>query len=80
MHIINIVMNINDKIKKIGFRDSFIANKELFTMSYYDMKGHHIIYSGNKGTTLEISTIISRYDENGKFNKKCLNELITELY
>jgi len=73
-------MNINDKIKKIGFKDSFTANHELFTMSHYDMQGHQIIYSGNKGTTLEISTIISRYDENGKFNKKCLNELITELY
>lgn len=73
-------MNIKDKIKKIGFKDSFIANKELFTMSHYDMQGHHIIYSGNKGTTLEISTIISRYDNNGKFNKKCLNGIVIELY
>jgi len=73
-------MNINDKIKKIGFKDRFIANNELFTMSHYDMQGHQIIYSGNKGTTLEISTIISRYDENGKFNKKCLDWLVIETY
>jgi hypothetical protein len=73
-------MNIKDKIKKIGFKDSFIFNKELFKMSSYDMDGYRINYVGNKGTIIVAKTIISRYDEYGNFNKKCLDWLVTELY
>ena len=64
------------------FDDAVIINKKSYTMSFYDMRGYSVQYISDHDniTKIEIETPLGRYDDLGRLNSACFNNLKITIY